>query len=182
MSSRLRTLGLSGFAAFVFMIVFSLDAQAAPGFQAAALDVADQALEGGAISVASVTAAQDGFIAAFQDNGGTAGALLGGTSVKKGTSTKVKIPVTGTLPNGAKVWVRLHIDAGTAGKLEFPGPDLPVKGADGKDLQKQIVIQVAAVASLPNTGAPGDGGTRLFVMALALLALGALLMLRRESA
>lgn len=200
MSPRLRTIGLPGFVVFVLLLMLSLKAQAAPRPQAAALDVSNQAVVGGGITVASVTAAQDGFVAAFEDDGGAPGDLLGSTAVKKGTNANVKLALTGTVANGAKVWVRLHIDAGTVGKLEFPGADVPAKGADGKDLQKQITIQVAAAAAaatatpavaatpaagattLPNTGDAGGDSAWLIVAGLALLALGATLLLRRPSA
>ncbi|MBC8075778.1 MAG: hypothetical protein H7Y32_06855, partial [Chloroflexales bacterium] len=142
MSLLLRTLGWAGFVALC--LALAPHAQAVPLAQAAALDIGNQPVAAGAITVASVTATQDGFVAAFRDTAGSPGDLLGATPVKKGTNAGVKIAIKGDVPNGTKVWVRLHIDAGTLGTLEFPGADVPARGADGNAVQKQLVIQPAA--------------------------------------
>jgi len=69
----------------------------------------------------------------------------------------------------------LHIDAGTIGTYEFPGPDAPVI-VNGDIVMKQISITEASAApakGLPKTGQPGDGMAPLALCTLALLIAGA---------
>src|SRR5581483_9079503 len=91
----------------------------------------DQPVVDGAITVANVTAGQDGWIVAHLDENGAPGKVLGYTAVKAGDNANVKIKLSEDVPVGGKLWPMLHIDAGTIGTYEFPGPDGPVKDAAG---------------------------------------------------
>ncbi len=114
------------------------------------VDAADQAVANSSITVANVTAGQDGWIVAHLDEGGAPGKVLGQTAVKKGDNKNVAIKLSESVPAGGKLWPMLHIDAGTVGTYEFPGADAPVIGTDGKPVMKQISVSAAApVAQAP---------------------------------
>src|SRR6266545_3101730 len=140
-----------------------------------AVDVDDQAIVNGSITVAEIYASQDGWIVAHLDEGGKPGKVIGHTAVKKGESNNVPIKLEQDVPVGGKLWPMLHIDAGTIGTYEFPGPDAPVI-VNGNIVMKQITVTAAAAnqpAKLPRTG--GDGAPAgLLPGALALLIGGAL--------
>jgi LPXTG-motif cell wall-anchored protein len=79
------------------------------------------------------------------------------------------------VPVGGKLWPMLHIDAGTIGTYEFPGPDAPVV-VDGNIIMKQITV-TSAPATLPRTGGE-DAPLSLLAAAIGLLLAGALLSMR----
>lgn len=107
------------------------------------VDAADQAIANGGITVANVTAGQDGWIVAHLDEGGKPGKVIGNTAVKKGENKNVAIKLSEDVPAGGKLWPMLHIDAGTIGTYEFPGADAPVV-VGGKVVMKQIAVTAAA--------------------------------------
>ena len=161
----------------VVMKQITVTAPAAPPAQAKdAVDVSDQALKNGSITVASVTATVDGWIVAHVDENGAPGKVIGQTAVKAGENKNVAIKLGENVAAGGKLWPMLHIDAGTIGTYEFPGPDAPV-AVNGNVVMKQITITAGAPAGLPRTGGE-DGPTGLLLGALALLLGGALLTLR----
>jgi LPXTG-motif cell wall-anchored protein len=156
---------------------------AAPAAATPAVTVADQALQNQSITVANVTAAQDGWIVAHLDEGGAPGKVLGQTAVKAGDNANVAIQLSENVPAGGKLWPMLHVDAGAVGTYEFPGADVPVKDAAGNIVMKQISVTAAGgqPAALPRTGGE-DGPVVLVLAAMALLVAGAALMLRRRTA
>jgi LPXTG-motif cell wall-anchored protein len=142
-----------------------------------AVEADDQPLKNGSITVAEVYASVDGWIAVHLDEGGKPGKVIGNAPVKAGETKNVVVKLGEDVPAGGKVWPMLHIDAGTKGTYEFPGPDVPVI-VNGNIIMKQITIKAAgAPAGLPKTGGT-DGPTSLLLGALALLLAGALLTLR----
>jgi LPXTG-motif cell wall-anchored protein len=162
--------------------------QAAP---ADAVDVSDQPVKDGGITVASVTATIDGWIVAHLDDGGKPGTVIGQTAVKAGENKNVVIKLGQDVPVGGKLWPMLHIDAGTIGTYEFPGPDAPVI-VNGNIIMKQISVTAAAAPAPQPTAKPAAGGQPsnlprtggedaplgLLMGALALLLGGVLLALR----
>jgi LPXTG-motif cell wall-anchored protein len=165
----------------VVMKQISITAPAAGGQAAAkdAVEVGDQAIQGGSITVAKVTATVDGWIVAHVDEGGKPGKVIGQTAVKAGDNNNVAIKLGEDVPVGGKLWPMLHIDAGTVGTYEFPGADTPVI-VGGNVVMKQISITAAAAApaGLPRTGGTDSPATGLLLGALALLLGGALLRMR----
>jgi len=109
------------------------------------IDAADQALANGGITVANVTAGQNGWIVAHLDEGGKPGKVIGHTAVKTGENKNVVIALSEAVPAGGKLWPMLHIDAGTIGTYEFPGADAPVI-VGGNVVMKQIAVTAAAAA------------------------------------
>lgn len=153
------------------------------------VDVANQPISNGGITVANVTAGQDGWIVAHLDEGGRAGKVLGQTFVKQGDNKNVAIKLSEDVPIGGKLWPMLHVDAGTLGTYEFPGADAPVV-VNGEVVMKQITVLAPATTqpapapapapaptTLPITGGE-DPALGLLVVALGLLLAGALLVLR----
>src|SRR5215212_5230559 len=110
------------------------------------VDAADQAIVNGSITVANVTAGQDGWIVAHLDEGGKPGKVIGNTAVKKGDNPNVAIKLSEDVPAGGKLWPMLHIDAGVIGTYEFPGADSPVI-VGGNIVMKQITVTAAAAAA-----------------------------------
>jgi len=120
---------------------------AAPAAQpSGAVEASDQPVVDNTITVASVTAGQDGWIVAHLDDNGAPGKVLGETAVKAGENKDVKIKLSEDVPVGGKLWPMLHIDAGTIGTYEFPGADVPVKDASGNIVMKQIAVTAAGGA------------------------------------
>ena len=118
-------------------------ATAAPGAAiTGSLDAADQTGDGTSITVKSVNiTGSGGFIAIHADASGGPGPVVGHVAVPEGDSSDVVVPLDAKSPTGA-YWPMLHLDAGTIGTYEFPGPDGPVKsGAD--IVMKKITLTVS---------------------------------------
>ncbi len=121
---------------------------AAPGGTGAAatvsgsIDVADQSSDGTTITVDAVNiTGSAGFIAVHADAEGQPGPVVGHAAIPEGDSSAVVITLDAPVTTGS-FWPMLHLDAGTVGTYEFPGPDGPVK--DGSDIvMKQITLTVA---------------------------------------
>src|SRR4051812_43108199 len=128
MSRQFRSIGIIAIIVLVALFALLPVAGAAPAAQtpSGTVDAADQAIVDGSIVVASITAGQDGWIVAHVDENGAPGRVIGKTAVKTGDSKDVKIKLSEDVPAGGKLWPMLHIDAGTIGTYEFPGPDAPV--------------------------------------------------------
>jgi plastocyanin len=164
-------------------IAVTAAAVAAPVVAAAdAVAASDQAITNGNITVASVTAGQDGWIVAHLDEGGKPGKVIGNTAVKKGDNKNVAIKLSEAVAVGGKLWPMLHIDAGVIGTYEFPGPDAPVI-VDGNIIMKQIAVTAASAvpAQLPTTSGD-DAPVGLLLAAFGLLLVGVLLTLRPRRA
>ena len=90
----------------------------------------DQVLNNNRVSL-TVTAAEDGWIALYADNGaGAPGTLLGKTHVNAGENGAVSVALDTAAANAispnAMLWGVLHIDRGVEGTFEFPGADQQV--------------------------------------------------------
>lgn len=147
-------------------------AQPAPASQAA-LEADNQPIANGGVTVKEVYADQDGWMVVHKDDNGNPGPVIGQTAVKKGETNNVVVKLSEAVPDGAKLWPMLHIDAGTIGTYEFPGADVPAKDAAGMVVMKQITVTAsAAPANLPTTGADSSATIVLAVAAFALLLAG----------
>jgi LPXTG-motif cell wall-anchored protein len=157
----------------------------APSAPVPSISAGDQPISNNMITVAKVVAAQDGWIAVHKN--GPDGKLLvtpivGKAAIKAGTTENVKVELTESFAAGDVLYPMLHIDAGTLGTYEFPGPDSPVQVDGNIVLAKLTVVAAPAVPpSLPNTSRPADASLWIAALALALL-LGGMLVLRRRRA
>lgn len=148
------------------------------------IEVSDQPVKDGTITISKATISQDGWIVVHK--AGPDGKLLltpviGQVQIKAGESTNVAIKLTEAVAEGAPLWPMVHIDAGQKGVYEFPnGPDVPVV-ANGAPVMMQIKVLPAGSSGgpsqLPRTGGE-DAPIGLALSALALLVGGALLMMR----
>ncbi|HNP87980.1 MAG: LPXTG cell wall anchor domain-containing protein [Chloroflexi bacterium SZAS-1] len=191
MVRKIRTVGL--FVGMLALLALAPAVGAAPARQATGkVTASDQPIANNTITVANVTAGQDGWIVAHLDEGGQPGKVLGETAVKKGENPNVKITLSEAVPVGGKLWPMLHIDAGKIGTYEFPGADSPVIAANGKPEMVQITVTAAAAAATPapTTTAPGNlpktggetSGAGLLAGALLLVLAGALVLGRARRA
>lgn len=102
-----------------------------PLFNAQVLDATDQKLENNEVTVRSVTVAQDSWVVIHAGDGLNAGAVLGQTLVKAGTTADVKVAISGEIT--PILWPMLHFDTGAAGTYEFgtvEGADAPIIVSD----------------------------------------------------
>lgn len=112
----------------------------------ASVEISDQAIEDGTVTVAKVNAAVDGWLVIHIEADGKPGPVIGYVQVPAGESTDVKVTIDPAMAT-TKMFAMLHIDAGVAGTYEFPGDDVPVK--DGEMIVMQAFNQVEAMMSTP---------------------------------
>ncbi len=92
--------------------------------------VKDQKLAAdGTLTIPYLLASKDGWIVIHSTNGG---AVIGHAPIKAGLNADVKVVIDDTSKLTDQISAMLHIDAGITGTYEFPGPDVPVLGSDGK--------------------------------------------------
>ncbi len=107
--------------------------------------VADQESDGTMVTVAAVTAAQDGWMVIHADDNGAPGPILGETAVAAGESMDVVVALDEPLSEDSALWAMLHVDEGDLGVYEFPGPDGPVL-IDDVIVMAPFTAMVAAMA------------------------------------
>ncbi len=95
----------------------------------ASVEISDQAIEHGAVTVAKVNAAVDGWLVIHIEADGKPGPVIGYVQVPAGESTDVKVTIDPAMAT-AKMFAMLHVDEGVKGTYEFPGADAPVKDGD----------------------------------------------------
>lgn len=108
--------------------------------------VVDQDIASGKVTIASVSSRGPGWVAIhIQDMDGKPGPEIGYTAVKSGASQNVvvNIDVTKATP---VLFAMVHTDAGTIGKYEFPGPDVP-QSANGQVVSPSFKTAVSAEAA-----------------------------------
>jgi hypothetical protein len=107
------------------------------------LSASDQASDGMTIKVDSVSiSGAPGWVAVHTDLDGKPGPVVGKKAIPMGESKNVVITLDKAVTAGA-YWPMLHVDAGTVGTYEFPGPDVPVMS--GSDIvMKKVLLAVKA--------------------------------------
>lgn len=114
---------------------------AAGGAVSGSIDVVDQSSDGKSLTVKAVNiTGASGFIAIHQDASGAPGPVVGHADIPEGDSSDVVVTLDSPVTTG-DFWPMLHLDAGTIGTYEFPGPDGPVKDAAGI-VMKKITLTV----------------------------------------
>lgn len=104
--------------------------------------VEDQAIENNSVTIAEVMAEQAGWLVIHADDGGSPGPVLGWTAVEEGMNEDVVIELTEGEPTDT-LHAMLHIDAGTEGEYEFPGPDGPAQDADGNVVNVPFAVDAS---------------------------------------
>ena len=88
--------------------------------------VSDQPLVGNSVMVDDVVSSGPGWIVIYTTDGyGQPNQPIGHAAVKDGDNQMVMVPVDPMSAQGT-LFAQLHVDKGTVGTFEFPGPDVPV--------------------------------------------------------
>ncbi len=122
--------------------------------------VEDQKLAAdGTFTVPSVLASKAGWIVIHAND--KTGTQLGHAPVKAGPNANVQVHIDDPSKITDQVSAMLHIDAGTIGTYEFPGPDVPVKDAAGQIIAPLFSTtgEAAAVATEAATMSAGGAAT-----------------------
>jgi hypothetical protein len=104
-----------------------------PAFNVDVISANDQFVSNGTVTVASVVAQADGWLAMHSDNEGRPGPVLGTAAVTAGANANVVVTLDGAATN--VLWPMLHLDTGTVGTYEFG----TVEGADGPVVVNGVV-------------------------------------------
>jgi predicted lipoprotein with Yx(FWY)xxD motif len=138
-----------------------------------AVKVSDQPISNGTVTVDEVTSPGPGWIVIHINSGGTPGEIIGWSQVKTGVNLKVPVTVDPSKVTSV-LYAMLHVDAGTVGVYEFPGPDKPVMyqgqmvspafavtGGAGAAAAPTAAVPTAAVqaSSVPSAGGYGSPTT-----------------------
>lgn len=106
--------------------VSSMAAMDAPaGKPAPMLKISDQSLKAGMLTVDEVVSSGPGWVVIYTTKpDGKPDRPIGSAAVTDGDNQNVMVPVDTSLADGT-LYAQLHVDRGTQGKFEFPGPDEP---------------------------------------------------------
>lgn len=116
--------------------------------------VEDQESDGSQVTVASVDAPANAWLAIASDADGKPGQVLGATAVPAGTTENVVVIFDEPIAGENHLWAILHEDAGEAGVWEYPdGPDVPMMAGD-----EMVMAPFTATAPGGETAeAPAEG-------------------------
>lgn len=136
---------------FVLLIVLLVTLPLAAFAQEAnSVTVSDQEVMDGKVTVANVVSAGDGWMVIHKDQEGRPGPVIGWSAVTAGENANVVVELTEEITAPTTLWAMLHVDEGTVGTYEFPGPDVP---ADA-DVPSFVASPAASTpTTLPTTGA-----------------------------
>ncbi len=145
-----------------------------------------QALSRVRVTIVQATVAGPGWVVIHADNGGAPGPVIGHAPLVEGVNTNVAVTID-TDAVTPILHAMLHVDAGTVGIWEFPGPDVPVKIGDAIVMARfsdapvvSEVEEVAAPVTMPKTGAAPSTPLIFAVSATVLLVLGASVVVSRR--
>jgi len=92
--------------------------------------VKDQAIKDGTVTVEKATSSGPGWISIRVQADGSPGEVIGYAAVKDGENSNVVVTLTDAKKATTTLYAALHKDKGTAGKFEFPSPDVTVTIGD----------------------------------------------------
>jgi len=128
--------------------------------------VNDQTVNGNSVMVADVVSNGPGWLVIHNQVNGTVGDPVGEVPVSNGDNKNVIVQIDPTKATGT-MYAMLHVDAGTVGKYEFPGPDVPVM-VSGSMLAPAFNAAIQAVAAAatttPDMGMTTPSGTGMAPM------------------
>lgn len=95
-----------------------------------AVEVLDQEIANGSVTIPTVSLAADGWVVIHTINEeGKPGSVIGYAPAPAGTSNNITVEIDEAQVT-PKLFAMLHVDAGIAGTYEFPGDDTPVMDGD----------------------------------------------------
>ncbi len=106
-------------------IIAGLVLIAALSWATPSVTVSDQAVKDDTVTISEVVSDGPGWIVIHMEKGGGPGPVVGYAAVNDGTNTDVVVKIDSYTAT-PKLFAMLHTDAGTVGKYEFPGADVPV--------------------------------------------------------
>ncbi len=130
MGTRMTRLTVAAVALFVMSVP--------SGHGEARLEVTTQILKVDSIIITSVESPTSGWVTIHIDKGGEPGTMIGHTAVHPGTNRFLYVTVDVSRVKPRLIAV-LRSDAGLAGVLEVPGPDLPVQ-RDGSPVTTAFIL------------------------------------------
>jgi len=174
---------------------------AAPVVQAQmtpAVEVSDQDIVNGTVTIDSVVSDGPGWIVIHADDNGSPGVVIGQSAVQDGENMDVEVEIDVDMATET-LYAMLHIDAGVEGTYEFPGADSPAT-VDGEVVVASFMVtgglEAAAEAeaeteaeteaeqqpeTLPETGGSTVPWLPIVLVAVGLLVVvGAWLLSQRE--
>lgn len=121
-----------------------------------AVEVSDQAIEDGTVTVDRVVSDGPGWIVIHADNNGAPGDVIGWAAVEDGENLDVVVEIDVDAATET-LYAMLHADLGVEGTYEFPGADVPVQ-VDGQVLTPAFTVtglaQVQPTATPEATATP----------------------------
>ncbi|NJK89367.1 MAG: hypothetical protein HC923_08145 [Myxococcales bacterium] len=127
------------------------------GINPAVSAAAQSSTDGTKVQIASIDAAEAGFIAIYGDLGDAPVGLLGHRAVPRGRSTNLDITLTSTIQENRSLWAVLHRDTGQLGTFENPtnaALDPPAKNGAGQDVRARFDVALEVAANLVETEDP----------------------------
>ena len=115
------------------------------------VEVSDQAIEDGTVTVDRVVSDGPGWIVIHIDNNGAPGTVIGQSAVTDGENMDVVVEIDETAATET-LHAMLHADLGTEGTYEFPGADVPVQ-VDGQVLSVAFDVTGMEAQETPTTEA-----------------------------
>jgi hypothetical protein len=102
------------------------------------ITVSSQKVDNDMVTIGRVVSQGPSWLVIHSDADGAPGPVLGWAALKPGVNWKVRVKIS---PKGVTpyLWAMLHTDAGTVGKYEFPGPDVPLT-MNGRVVMKEFAL------------------------------------------
>ena len=118
------------------------------------VNVNDQTTDGTSVIVADAFSQGPGWMVIHSQVNGTVGPAIGETQLKAGDNKNIFVKIDPAQAT-AVMYAMLHVDAGTVGTYEFPGPDVPVM-LNGNMLSPAFNATLHAAAANTPTLAGGN--------------------------
>ncbi len=96
------------------------------------------------VNVPGAVSVGPGWVVIHENAGGSPGPVIGWTAVPSGTSSDIDVVLDRPAVDAETLHAMLHIDAGTIGSYEFPGPDAPAVDQDEAVVVEPLRVGVAA--------------------------------------
>ncbi len=118
--------------------------------------VNDQQYDGTSVIVADVFSQGPGWMVIHAQSNDNVGDAIGETQLQPGDNQNVVVKIDPSKAT-AVMYAMLHVDAGTVGKYEFPGPDVPViiNGEMLSPAFKAASQSASAITPTPDAGSMG---------------------------
>jgi len=142
------------------------------------VQVAGTGIVDGSVTIVQATVVGPGWVVIHADADGTPGPVIGHAPLTDGVNENVVVTIDMEAATPI-LHAMLHVDAGTVGVYEFPGPDAPVKIGDAIVMARFSASPVIPDA-VPTTGASTSTPLIFAATATVLLALSVSVVITRR--